>query len=236
MRIPERDVLPMVIAQDPAAHDEHFFPNHPTRQDFLEQVTAFLSGSVAYSTALETQAQALRLDGPLGPLGVVPTLPVPVSDEMLADLAEDYNPDLGVMGERLTGDPFEKLSVPLAGAFFFVPTIGGGVRAVELWAEECRNAPLKEAVRRVDRAGPWLWAGERPLLWGEEGPAMVGRRVLDPKEHLLGAMEVKGKLEPVYRRLRAELWRYRLWKTGAGMAEMLRKRPELLYRSVAEVR
>ena len=244
MRIPERDILPQVlVAEDPAAHDECLLPgaNPGPVADFLAEVGAALSGRQPWSDRLAAQAAALALDGPPGPRGRVASVDRDVTDEMLADRAEDYNPDLGVMIERLTGDPFARWNAALAGALFFVPTLGRGLRGVEVWVEEERDRDLLRAIRAVDKAPPWIWEGERPLAFGEQprGSAWIGRcctTVAGGAVHHLGAVEIPAgcRLDSVYRRLQAELWRYRVWKTGAGLTEMLRKRPELLYRSVAE--
>lgn len=241
MKIPERDILPRILVpEDPSAHDECLLPgvNPGPVANFLRAAGEILSGVRPWEN-LASGAATLQLDQPLGAIGTVATIPVDVTDEMLADLAEDYNPDLGVMVERLTGDPFSRWTAPLAGVLLFVPTLGRGLRACEVWAEEEKDRELVRAVRAVDKAAPWIWEGERPLTFGEEpsGPCWIGRWVDAPGgRHRLGAVELPSscRLESVYRRLELELWRYRVWKTGAGLAELLRKRPELLYRSVAE--
>lgn len=248
MKIPERDILPQIqVPEDPAAHDEGLLPrvNPGPAAKFLEEVGAFLAGQRPYSPDLETQAQALSLQQQIGILGPIARVDRPITDELLSDLAEDYNPDLGVMVERLTGDPHRRWTSALAGALFFVPTLGKGLRAVEVWAEEERDAGLLKAVRALDKASPWFWEGERPLSFGEQpaGPFWIGRllEIHAPagtvERRCIGRVDVPAgtPLDGVYRRLMAELWRHRVWKTGAGIAELLRKRPELLYRSVAEV-
>lgn len=243
MKIPERDVLPtLLLPEDPSAQDESLLPPLTQKEArlFHQRLAPCLSGKVPWDPTLIEAAELLRLNQPFGNLPPPPELEIPLSDETLSDLCEDYNPDAGVMGERITGDAYAPFDSRVGAALLFVPTLWRGQRGVDCWAQEAGDPVLKRAVQALDRSPPWLYAGERSLGWGERGvaPLRVGRAFRYGGEFCaITAWNLPSDLplENLYRRIQGELWSFRLWHPGASLAEMLRLRPELVYRSALEL-
>lgn len=243
MKIPERDVLPtLLLPEDPSAQDESLLPPLTQKEArlFHQRLAPCLSGKVPWDPTLIEAAELLRLNQPFGNLPPPPELEVPLSDETLSDLCEDYNPDAGVMGERITGDAYAPFDSRVGAALLFVPTLWRGQRGVDCWAQEAGDPVLKRAVQALDRSPPWLYAGDRPLRWGEGGTESlwVGRAYRHGGAFCaITAWNLPSDLplENLYRRIQGELWSFRLWHPGASLAEMLRLRPELVYRSALEL-
>ena len=108
MRIPERDVWPEVqFPADPAAHDEtRELPLvDPRKEQFRLKLLSVFSGETCWSEELWKEAQDLGLEKESVFSWPLHTLDRVIPDEMLADLAEDFVPELGVMTERITGFP-----------------------------------------------------------------------------------------------------------------------------------
>ncbi len=243
MKIPERDVLPtLLLPEDPSAQDESLLPPLTQKEArlFHQRLAPCLSGKLPWDPSLLEAAELLRLNQPFGNLPPPPELEVPLSDETLSDLCEDYNPDAGVMGERITGDAYAPFDSRVGAALLFVPTLWRGQRGVDCWAQEAGDPVLKRAVQALDRSPPWLYAGDRPLRWGESGTESlwVGRAYRHGGAFCaITAWNLPSDLplENLYRRIQGELWSFRLWHPGASLAEMLRLRPELVYRSALEL-
>lgn len=243
MKIPERDVVPtLLLPEDPSAQDEALLPPLASKAArlFLSRIHPCLSGKLPWDPELPALARQLQLDQPPLPLPPPPQLERDLSDSLLADLCEDYNPDAGVMGERITGDAWLPLDSRTAAALFFVPTLWRGVRGVECWAKEAKDSALRRSVQALDRAPPWLWVGQSALAWGAEArrPLWVGRLYQSPDGFRRSAawdLPDGLPLHNVYRRIQGELWRFRLWHPGASLAELLRLRPELIYRACLEL-
>ncbi|HNC95768.1 MAG TPA: hypothetical protein PLA94_13750 [Myxococcota bacterium] len=243
MKIPERDVLPtLLLPEDPSAQDESLLPPLTQKEArlFHQRLAPCLSGKQPWDASLAEAAEQLRLNQPFGKLPPAPDLEIPLSDEILSDLCEDYNPDAGVMGERITGDAYAPFDSRVGAALLFVPTLWRGQRGVDCWAQEAGDPVLKRAVQALDRSPPWLFAGHRPLAWGEPATAglWVGRLTRVGAEFCpITAWELPATLplKKWYRRIQGELWSFRLWHPGASLAEMLRLRPELVYRAALEL-
>ncbi len=243
MKIPERDVLPtLLLPEDPSAQDESLLPPLTQKEArvFHARLAPCLSGKLPWDPELLQLAEQLRLNQPFGSLPPPPLLEIPLSDELLSDLCEDYNPDAGVMGERITGDAYAPFDSRVGAALLFVATLWRGQRGVDCWAQEAGDPVLKRSVHALDRSPPWLYSENRPLAWGEPATAdlWVGRlsRVGEGFRRIT-AWELPDSLplEKMYRRLQGELWSFRLWHPGASLSELLRLRPELVYRSALEL-
>lgn len=244
LRIPERDVRPTICCPaEPAAHDEHLEPgiSGGARMHFRKRLVAALSGAAPWEASFEEEAERLQLNAPLGPMPPPPKLERHCPDGLLADITEDFVPDLGVMGERITGNPEQPLTTPLAAAMLYVPTLEEGRRALDLWSREVGDRGLKLAVRALDRAPPWVYQGDQAVAWGTaqiQGPdCWVGRFYIGPQgptRSAAFALPEGLSLRPLWRRLQGELWRLRLLQPEVGLYELLHMRPELMYRPVLE--
>lgn len=244
---------PPISAADHARHDAAF----------REAYRAVLDGRAPWS-ALSAPVAALGLDFPPkldrrpGPMAFGA-----VTDGTLAEMCEDYVPDIGVFAtERVLG-PFSEGPLPrrlrtLSGAVMaFAPLLRGGVMPL---ARAVINKPkpakeLGDAIRATVRTPPMLWrrdgAGWAPAIalsdrllpqgaiaGAPEAPAFVGRvvRAPDGTGWVAVALPLPALPEPaiVERRLMLELWRLRRHDVRVTWEDMLRERGEVLYRIVAE--
>lgn len=214
---------------------------------FHERAVAVLQGDLTWTDAeLHRLAAFLRVSHPLlhdrRPSRVAETL---VPDEALADAAEDLVPDLALLAERVTGDD-RPLGTVAAAVLLFLPLFPDGKRPIDWWTSEEHDRPLARAARVIDEAPPCVWADGRPLLplaprRTPEGPVppgvFVGRayRVGDGWAWSavlpLPAAPAPG---PLLRRLELELWRLRLTDRRATWEDLLRHRPEVVYRAASE--
>ena len=264
--IPERDVAPAVLcAADPCAQDEALPLPIPEAgagggaasagagvdlRALAGAISRLLSGA-----EVATPARLAEVAAATAALGLADPLPLPpappwldreIPDGMLAAIAEDFAPEIGVLAERLHGDPWRALDEVTAAALCFVPVLGGGLRPLDCWAAERPDRGLVAAVRRLDQAPPWIWrpegGGWAPVRWEEEAalPAgcRIGRRYLHPRAPdgaWSGAFDLPAglPLRSAARRIRLSAWLQQLYRQGTP-AELLRARPELRYRAVLE--
>ena len=169
----------------------------------------------------------------------------PVPDEVLSDVVEDLVPDYAVLVERVTGDD-RPPSVPAVAVLFFVPSTFDGRRPLDWWAEEEDDRPLVRSARVLDSSPPGLFRDGRPLLpyapkRVPSGPAPAGVYVARP--YLVGDTWCWSSVLPLPRapdlpavraRLRLETWRHRLLERRASAEDVVRARPEVLYRACCE--
>lgn len=132
---------------------------------------------------------------------------VPVDDALLADIAENYVPEVGPLAMSRVLGPFADLRPPrrwrvvAAGVLAFTRLVAPAERPIDRYAEDKpRPSPaLREAIRAVALAPPMLWrvhggpdGGLHPMLPLAPGfqprtrsstssaPAILGRLVPDP--------------------------------------------------------
>lgn len=208
---------------------------------------AILGGDRPWSDPeLARLGAALRVDHPLlhdrRPSRVAELV---VPDEALADAAEDLVPDLGIHAERVTGDD-RPPDVVVAAALLFVPMFPDGKRPMDWWSEEEPDRPLARSARVVDEAPPCLWQDGVPLLplaprRVPSGPAPAG--VYVGRAYRVGEgwawstvlpLPALPSVAPLRRRLELELWRLRLQDRRATWEDLLRRRPEVVYRACCE--
>lgn len=169
---------------------------------------------------------------------------VPVPDEALADAAEDLVPDLAVYAERVTGDD-RPLDVTSAAVLLFLPLFDDGKRPIDWWTGEEPDRPLARSARVVDEAPPCVWVDGRPILPLAERrmPAGVPPGVFVGRAYRLGdgwawsclmPLPAAPAPGPLLRRLDLELRRLRLRDRRATWEDLLRSRPELVYRAASE--
>lgn len=170
---------------------------------------------------------------------------VVVPDEVLSDVVEDLVPDYAVLCERVTGDD-RAPSVPVVAVLFFVPTTFDGRRPVDWWGEEEDDRPLVRSCKVIDSSPPCLFRDGVPLLpyapkRVPTGPAPEGVYVARPYLHEGGwawSSVVRLPREPDVRAVRARLtlesWRHRLLERRASVEDVVRARPEVLYRACCE--
>lgn len=166
-------------------------------------------------------------------------------DELLADVVEDLAPDVAMILERVLGDDRWPAPVGAAAALAYVRCGAEGRRPLEIWDDESDDRPPILAARVIDAAPPMVWSGGRPLLplapaWTPPGVpdgAYVARayRVGDGWA-LSGVvpLEAEPARGPLIKRLTLELWRLRRHERRATWEDVLRRRPEVLYRAAAE--
>ena len=253
--IPERDVAPALLCPaDPSAQDEALpLPIPPERQALARALRRLLSGEdaadLARLAAVEAEAGALGLADPLPLPPPPPILDREIADGVLAAIAEDFAPELGVLAERLHGDPWRPLDEATAAALCFVPVLGEGLRPMDCWAAERPDRRLVEAVRRLDHAPPWIYRPDREAGWAPvplvEGEVLaagcrIGRRYgwAGPTGVQWGWSGAFGlpaglSLRSVARRVRLSTWLLQLYRQGTP-TDLLRARPELRYRAALE--
>jgi hypothetical protein len=177
-----------------------------------------------------------------------PLLPAPVAlpDEVLADIMEDQVPESMLLVERLTGDAFARPTIAMYAALAWVPYMDNGRRPVDAWADEEEDErPYVIAARTMDRAPVTVWVDGvsmlplAPRFTPPEGPAgvFVGRayRVADGWGwSAMVPLPAAPALEPLVRRLTLEGWQLRRRERRCSWEDILRQRPELVYRAAME--
>lgn len=194
---------------------------------------------------LRVVARRLGLDGPRWfdsrrPRVAEAVLP----DEVLSDVVEDWVPDCHAFVERLTGDD----GPAPVGAFAALAHVGcavEGTRPLDAWFDEEPVRALARAARVVDRSPPGVWTAGRPLL--PTPPARVPPEV--PTGAFVGrayqvgagwawsgvvALPAAPAAGPLVARLTLELWRLRRHERRSTWEDLLRRRPEVVYRAAAE--
>lgn len=185
-------------------------------------------------------------------------LGVPVDDAMLADIAENYVPEIAELaGDRVLG-PFADLRLPrrvravAAGVMAFTRLVPPAVRPIDRYADDKPRptVALRASIRAVAMSPPMLWHtdGMRPLLplarsfWiagpvPVDAPAVLGRLVATdggPQLFCALPLPIVPTPEPLMRRLTWELWRVRRHELRVTWEDLLRERGEVLYRSALE--
>jgi hypothetical protein len=214
---------------------------------FGVRVRGVLEGTFAWDDPeLLRLAALLRVDHPAHPDARPPReAEQVVPDEVLSDVVEDLLPDYAVLTERVTGDD-RPPSVPAVAVLFFVPATWDGRRPIDWWSEEETDRPLVRSARVIDSSPPCLFQDGVPLLplaapRMPSGPAPRGVYVARPYL-VAGRWEWScvlplprvPNLAAVRRRMRLELWRHRLDERRASNEDVLRTRPEVLYRTCCE--
>lgn len=217
-------------------------------QRFFARTLAVLQGCAAWDDPelLET-ARALFIDHPLGhdrrpPRVAERTVP----DEALSDVVEDLLPDCAVLCERVTGHD-DGAGVLAAAVLAFVPFEDTGRRPIDWWADEESDRSLIVAARVLDSSPPGLFLDGVSLL------PLAPKRVPDPttaprgpvvaRPYRVGEGWAWAMVQPLprapdpvalLRRLTLALWDERRHDRRATFEDLLRRRPELLYRACLE--
>lgn len=221
-----------------------------------------LAGERAWSDPdLLDSARLLGLDAPRWHDTRPPRLADAVlPDAFLCDVVEDCVPEVQLLVERVTGVP-EMPRRPCLGAVAALAYVYCGIdgtRPLDGWLDDEDDAALRQAARVVEDApvGVW-WRGEsllpivprwRPPVAAAEGlPELFVARAYPVRPGLtptgwaysgvmpLPAVPDPARLGPVLeRRLMLELWRLRRTERRSTFEDVLRKRPEVVYRTAGE--
>ncbi len=261
----EHDVIPEVLAPgDPSSGDEALplageFFNYvrfgrgemqeselrEAEVDFHDCYLSILAGDSPWG-AIAPHATRCRVDWPTKLDRRPPLLGnAALSDEVLADIVEDFVADWPVWLERVTGDPFFAPTPAVVGALAFVPFAKRGRRALDAWRDEEEDRDLAALASIVDRVPPMVWVHGRPLL--PLGPLLTPPTVPDgvyvarayPTRDgwcLSGRMDLPACPSSIViqRRLELELMRFRLIERRSTWEDALRHRPEVVYRAAME--
>jgi hypothetical protein len=215
---------------------------------FHARVLAVLGGDAPWDDpALLRLAAILKVDHPTPHPDTRPPriAEVPVPDELLSDVVEDLLPDYSVLAERVTGDD-RRPDVAVVAVLFFVPVTDDGRRPFDRWAEDEPDRALVRSARVLAASPPGLYRDGVPLLptapvWTPTGPAPAGLYVARPYRVADGwawssriPLPRQPDLAALTRRLRLELWRHRLRERRASLEDVLRVRPQVLYRAACE--
>jgi hypothetical protein len=214
---------------------------------FHERYLAVLQGDAPWADPeLLRLAALLRVDHPphhdTRPPRVAEQV---VEDAVLSDIVEDLVPDYAVLVERVTGDD-RPATVATVSVLFFTPTTFDGRSPLDWWADEETDRPLVRSARVIDSSPPGLFQDGRPLLpyaprRVPDGPAPTGIYVARPYRvgdgwawsGVLPLPRVPA-LRAVRARLTLERWRHRLTERRASEEDVVRARPEVLYRACCE--
>lgn len=168
-----------------------------------------------------------------------------VPDRVLADIAEDNSPDLRLFAERMSGDDAFP-SVGVLAALAFVGCAHDGRRPLDFWTDTTRERALARSAIVIERSPPCLYADGVPLLplaarLAPEGPAPAG--VYVARAYRVGEawawsgrmdLPARPEVDVIVRRLDLELLRIRRHERRSSWEDLLRRRPELVYRACAE--
>lgn len=170
---------------------------------------------------------------------------VEIADEVLADATEDSAPDALYFVERITGDDAPP-TVGVLAALAFVGCAHDGRRPVDFWAEDERDRPIARAAWVVERVPPMVFVDGVPLLPlsarltptgpAPEGPVVARAYPVGERWAWSGVVRLPAVPDPgpLVRRLDLELLRVRRWERRATWEDMLRRRPEVVYRAAHE--
>lgn len=206
-------------------------------------------------------ARLLGLDGPRYHDARPPRVADAVlPDFMLCDAVEDCVPEVQILVERVTGvaDMPRRPSLGAVAALAYVYCGIDGTRPLDGWLDDEEDAALRQAARVVEDApvGVW-WRGEsllpivprwRPPPQAAEGlPGLFVARAYPVQPALTptgwafsGVMALPPVADParlgrvVERRMMLELWRLRRTERRSTFEDVLRKRPEVVYRAAGE--
>ncbi len=267
VRAPDRCVAPRVLEPgDPCAGDEVLyapgnFDNAVICGAKPDPETFFADDAALHAVYLDILAGRRPWSDPELPrlcaaLGISPTIrhdtrrpriaEVEVPDALLADVTEDFVPDIGLVVERIVGDDFP----PPIGAFAalaFLNVAVEGCRALDLWAEEETDRPFVRAARVIDASPACVYLDGVPVLplaaqWTPtSGPPgiYVARAYRVGDDWAFGCRMDLPRLPSVAavtRRLGLELIRIRRFERRSSFEDALRLRSEVLYRTCAEAR
>ncbi len=171
--------------------------------------------------------------------------PRALSDEELADVAEDWLPDIAILGERITGDPYLPVTVPVAAALAALPGLCRGRSVIELWSHDRPEGATRQTLRVLAASPPGVWSDSRAIFRvvhpkpapGEPTPPSphgVGRPYLTREGWAWSGWIPFGcPIDPgaLRRRLRAEL---RVDQPGQTVEGLLRAHAERVYRAACE--
>lgn len=208
-------------------------------------------------------AALLGLDGPRHHDARSPrTADRTLDDEVLCDAVEDSVPELMMLIERVSGVAGmpRRPVVGAVAALAYVYCGIEGTRPLDGWMDDEEERSLCQAARVIDDApvGIW-WNGEcllpivprwRPPAEAFEGlPALFVARAYTVKSggragwafsgvmplQIDGASDVPRLGVAVERRMMLELWRLRRHERRSTFEDVLRKRPEVVYRTAGEL-
>lgn len=214
---------------------------------FHARVLAVLQGDALWrDPELLRLATLLGVDHPLVHDSRPPRVAeVAVPDTVFSDVVEDLVPDYAVLVERVTGD--DRPATPASVAVLcFVPSGADGRRPMDWWTEEEDDRVLVRSARVIESSPPCLWEDGRPLLpfpakRAPEGPAPAGVYVGRPYLTEAGwawssviPLPRRPPLGAIRARLTLETWRHRLTERRASVEDVVRARPEVLYRACCE--
>ncbi len=178
--------------------------------------------------------------------------PRELPDSLLAEITEDFVPDAGVLVEAATAGWSGADGTVAAAVLAFTPTAVDGRRPVHCWEdEEERDRVGVVAVRVLDASPPGVFVDgvsllPRPPRWQPTGPAPSGVVVARPwrvddgeagrpwRWSCVQRLPAAPDLRVLWRRLVLELWRARLGERRMTFEDLLRQRPEVLYRAAIE--
>ena len=229
---------------------------------FEEVYRSILDGE-ATMDAVDVYTGPLLTSGPLKHDGRPPGVAlVEVSDTVLADIAENQLPQVGLIGpDRILGpwadEPVPRwLRVQVAAVMAFVPEVEPGVPP---WARTVKRRPrppsaVRQSLRIMARTPPSLWAVQDGALTSllplgpqfmpkgpvrnvPDVPAVIGRVVADDQGYYLAASVPLIRTPPpdrILARVRLEWLRLRRRERRLSLEDALRERSEVLYRSCLE--
>lgn len=203
---------------------------------------------------LRALAHALKLDAAVRhdrrpPVHVAPR---ELPDALLAELTEDFVPDAGVLLGAVSAGWSGVDPVVAAGVLAFTPTAVDGRRPVDCWDdEEERDRVGVVAVRVLDASPPGVFVDgvsllPRPPRWQPTGPAPAGVVVARPwkvedndttrpwRWSCVQRLPAAPDPRVLWRRMVLEVWRARLGERRMSFEDLLRQRPEVLYRAAIE--
>ena len=214
--------------------------------------------------ALEDVAEAMGLSAPpRSDRRHLATAAFHLGDEVLADITENYVPDVGSLAPDRVLGPFADLHIPrrlraaAAATLAFTRIVPPAVRPIDRYAEDKPrpDVPLRAVIRAIALSPLMLWQRQddrlRPLLPLATGfapdlpvrdlpavPALLGRLVsLEQGGGWLVAsipLPVVPNPAPLLRRMTWELWRVRRHELRLTWEDLLRERGEVLVRTTME--
>lgn len=250
--------------EDPTAGDEALFSpgdfgnyarfgrGHLREAELREAELAFhaayldiLAGRAAFSS-IAPHAARCGVDWPIKLDRRPPFLAEgPLPDEVLADVVENFVADWPVWIERVTGDALARPTLAIVSVLAFVAYAEKGRRPVDAWHDEEEDRELAGRIAAVDRVPPMVWHDGRPLLPlaplltpPDLPPGVYVARAYPTRAGwaLSGRVDLPGipAEQPLQRRMELELMRIRLVERRSTWEDVLRRRPEVLYRAAME--
>ncbi len=229
----------------------------------FEQVYRAVLDGAAGMADIEALSEPLLTAGPLKHDGRPPGVALrEVSDVVLADIAENQLPQVGLVGpDRILGpwsdEPIPQwLRIQVGAVMAFVPEVEPGVPP---WARTVKRKPrpekeVRQSLRVMARTPPSLWSvqgntltsllplgrhfiPDGPVRNVPSVPAVIGRVVSDEQGYFLAASIPLIRTPPpdiILQRVRLEWMRLRRRERRLSIEDTLRERSEVLYRSCLE--